>query len=94
MSTNAKSRLAPLSTAELVGRWNKHFPVGSKVRYWPERREGNGKVSATISEAELLDHRSAVVWIAGEYGSVPLSHVEPINPVAQFVRVSGEGRAA
>lgn len=66
-----------ISQNGLAAKWNKTFPVGTRVRYWTGVREGVGKVSTTKTEADLLGGHTAVVWIEGESGCVALSHVEP-----------------
>jgi hypothetical protein len=63
---------------KLVDRWNAANPVGTPVRYWTSVREGDGKRSTTITDAQLLSGHTAVVWVEGEPGCVCLSHVEVI----------------
>lgn len=61
-----------------VKHWNETTPIGSRVRYWPGRREGEGVESKTRSEAWLLGGHSAVVQVEGRGGSIALTHVERI----------------
>ena len=67
-----------LSVEALAARWNRQFPVGTRVRYWTGVREGVGRVSVTRSEAEVLGGHSAVVWVEGHSGCIGLSHIEPM----------------
>ncbi|MBL8061000.1 MAG: hypothetical protein JNK63_09835 [Chthonomonas sp.] len=66
-----------------IATWNKCYPVGTPVRFWPMALDGESKVSKTRSEATIINERSTVpvVWIEGHAGCVALSHVEPIKEV-------------
>jgi hypothetical protein len=70
----ARSTVSPIA---LAAKWNKYFPIGTRVRYWTGVREGSGKVSVTRSAAEVLSGHTAVIWIEGCVGCVALSHVQP-----------------
>jgi hypothetical protein len=74
MSELARSTVSPMA---LAAKWNKYFPIGTRVRYWTGVREGSGKVSITSTAAEVLGGHTAVVWIEGCSGCVALSHVQP-----------------
>lgn len=67
-----------MSGKALVRKWNKSFPIGTKVRYWTGVREGIGNISTTRTEAQFLGGHTPIVWIEGVSGCVALSHVEPI----------------
>jgi hypothetical protein len=74
-----------ISNDALVAKWNRTFPVGTRVRYWTFDRQGLGKVGTTRSQAEVLSGHTPVVWIEGVSGCVALTHVEPI-PLAKAVK--------
>ena len=63
----------------MVDMFNAAHSVGTRVRYWAGPREGDGTVSTTRSEAEVLGGHTAVVWIVGVRGCVALSHVQAIE---------------
>jgi len=67
-----------VSAETLAAKWNRTFPIGTRVRYWTGAREGIGKVSSTRTEASVLGGHTAVVWIEGCVGCVALSHIEPL----------------
>ncbi|PSH05165.1 MAG: hypothetical protein CXZ00_03135 [Acidobacteria bacterium] len=71
----ARSQLSP---EQLAHKWNRRFPIGTRVRYWTGTRDKPGKVSVTKSEAQVLGGHTAVLWVEGESGCISLSHVEPI----------------
>jgi hypothetical protein len=71
----ARSTFTP---EELCHKWNRRFPVGTRVRYWTGVREGLGKVSKTRTVAQVLEGHTAVVWLEDHIACVALSHVEPI----------------
>ena len=66
-----------LSPEALAHKWNRRFSVGTRVRYWTGRREGLGKISTTLTEAQVIGGHTAVVWLENQTGCVALSHVEP-----------------
>jgi len=70
----ARSTISP---AKLAEKWNRYFPIGTRVRYWSGVREGSGKISITRTQAEVLGGHTAVVWIDGYDSCVALSHVRP-----------------
>lgn len=65
-----------ITQQDVVDAWNERHSVGTPVRYWTFIREGDGKLSKTRSEAQLLSGHTAVVWVDGEPGCIALSHVE------------------
>lgn len=76
-----------LSAQALADKFNRQFPVGTRVRYWTGAREGMGKVSVTRSEAQVLGGHTAVVWVDGYRDGDPpaciaLSHIQPLPEVA------------
>jgi hypothetical protein len=70
----ARSTLTPKALAH---KWNRRFPVGTRVRYWTGVREGLGKISKTRTVAQVLGGHTAVVWLEDHNACVALSHVEP-----------------
>lgn len=60
-----------------VEAFNASTPIGSPVRYWSFRREGDGVLSRTRSAAHVKGE-SAVVWVEGYTSWIALSHVEPV----------------
>lgn len=61
-----------------VREWNEQYPVGTKVRYWPGRKEGPGTESKTRSTAWDLCG-SPVVMVEGRAGGIALTHVDVIE---------------
>lgn len=62
--------------------WNKAYPVGTTVRYWPVYPPVANIPpvdTTTRSEAWTLGDGSVVVSIAGKTGGVRLSHIEVRN---------------
>lgn len=59
----------------LCDAFNAGNPIGTVCRYWTGLRDGNSKIAATCTEAQLHGH-TAVVWFEGVTGGVALSHVE------------------
>lgn len=74
--------------AQIVEQFNRDNPIGSTVRYWssedwsiedwpiedwPRRRAGT--LSRTRTAAILLGGHTAVVWVEGRDGGIPLTHV-------------------
>lgn len=55
--------------------FNERFPIGTPVRYWTGVREGEGKVSKTRTEAQVLGGHTAVVWVEDEASCIALTHV-------------------
>ncbi|MDH2424798.1 hypothetical protein [Sphaerisporangium sp. TRM90804] len=67
-------------TASTVDAWNATVPEGTPVRYWPGRREGDGRSGRTRSAARLLGGHTPVVWVTGHSSCIALTHVEPTTP--------------
>lgn len=63
---------------ETADRWNADHPIGTKVRYWPLTREGDGVPSKTLTRAEMFCGHTAVVWVEGMRGCIALDHVEAV----------------
>lgn len=55
------------------------IPIGTKVRYWPGAREGEGRLSKTRSRVWLLGHGAPVVKVDGYTGGIALTHIEVVN---------------
>jgi hypothetical protein len=72
----ARSTVSPET---LAAKWNKTFPLGTRVRYWDSNRERIGRVSITDSEAYVTTG-VPVVCIEGRPAPCPLSQVEPLPP--------------
>lgn len=68
-----------MSERQLMEEFNSNHPIGTRVRYWPGAREGEGREGRTSSEARLLSGHTAVVFIDNFSGGVALSHVEVIH---------------
>lgn len=68
---------AAAKAAKEAAEFNDRYPVGTKVRYWPGLREGEGIEGHTRSIAwEVCG--TAVVKCTGRAGGIALSHVEPV----------------
>lgn len=65
-----------MSPVEEAEQFNKHWPVGTTVRYWTGLREGEGKLSRTRTAASVLGGHTAVVWVEDEPDCIALSHIE------------------
>lgn len=64
--------------------FNRDYPVGQRVRYWPAVRpedDSGGFESSTRSDAQVLSGHTAVVWVDGYAGCIALSHVKPLGGV-------------
>jgi len=55
--------------------WNRRFPIGTRVRYYPIQGVKKYIETTTRSEAWELGHGVAVVKINGRTGGVALSHL-------------------
>lgn len=67
----------------IVDRWNEAHPVGTRVAYWNiPSEQHNPRYSRTRTPAQVLSGHTAVVWLEGEAGCWGLSHVTPIEEVA------------
>ncbi|MBT0772326.1 hypothetical protein KIH74_25500 [Kineosporia sp. J2-2] len=62
-----------------AAQWNAENPVGTRVRYWPWTREGEGFESTTRSEAWTLPSGAPVVMVDGYPGGIYLTHLEVIS---------------
>lgn len=62
-----------------VERFNRLYPVGTPVRFWPGVREGEGQIGLTRSAAEILSGHTPVVWVTGHAGCIALTHVETLD---------------
>lgn len=60
--------------------WNRSHPIGTRVRYWPGARTGEGREAVTRSEAWTLGSGDAVVAVTGYPGGIALTHVQCIEP--------------
>lgn len=58
--------------------FNRKYPIGSLVRYWPGVKEGPGTLSQTRSEAWLIGHVPCVA-VEGFAGGISLTHVRPVR---------------
>lgn len=60
--------------------WNKKYPIGTKVRYYPIKGipeyDNKYRDSVTRSEAWTLGHGTAIVKIVGTAGGVDLDHLK------------------
>ncbi|MFC6080995.1 hypothetical protein [Sphaerisporangium aureirubrum] len=63
--------------SQAVDEWNAAVPLGTLVRYWTGRREGEGQTGRTRTEARLLGGHTPVVWVTGESSCIALTHVQP-----------------
>jgi len=72
---NATTRKAQAEALE----FNDRHAVGQAVRFWKGRKAGDGQVSRTRTEAQVLGGHTAVVWLRDAAGCVALSHVEPLE---------------
>ncbi len=61
-----------------VDAFNRRYPVGSRVRYWPSPTRCED--TRTRSAAEILAEHIAVVWLDGVPGCVALTHITVILP--------------
>lgn len=66
-----------ISKEKLVDKFNKAFPIGTRVRYWTGVREGVGRESVTKYAAALVSNQPCV-WVEGVTGCIALTHVEPV----------------
>ncbi|GAB3175103.1 hypothetical protein GCM10027059_48340 [Myceligenerans halotolerans] len=57
--------------------FNRRYPVGTTVRFWPGLRVGPGQVAATRTPAWTLPSGHAVVAVDGYPGGIALTHVTP-----------------
>lgn len=70
------SRKPPLKKLlRQVSDWNSKHKIGTRVRYWPGMREGEGRIGTTKTEASILGGHTAGVYLSAR-GFVALSHVK------------------
>ncbi len=62
-----------------AAKWNADHDIGAPVRYWPGRRQGEGRIAKTRSMAQVIGDHTAVVWVEGHSSCVALSHVEALS---------------
>lgn len=63
----------------LVALWNKHVPIGTKVKYYPIAGEEKYICEETRTPAWILSNGEALVSITGRSGGVALSHIELVE---------------
>lgn len=71
------------NAAERVAEFNAKAPVGTRVRYWPGIREGEGRLGKVRHEAYVFGEVEAVCMVTGQAGCVALSHVEVVGAECQ-----------
>lgn len=59
--------------------WNREYPPGTPVRYWPLKNGRDFIDTRTRSEAWELGHGETVVKLDGRTGGVCLSHIEVLS---------------
>jgi hypothetical protein len=65
---------------EAVEYWNSHYPVGTRVRIFPDLPEiDDFHDTETTTEAELLGGHTPVVWVREQRQRWALSHVVPLE---------------
>jgi hypothetical protein len=67
----------PKEQQRKVDDWNKRWPVGQAVTV--RRDNGEGLLTRTTSEAQMLSGHSAVIWLEGISGCYMLSRVTPVT---------------
>lgn len=71
--------MRPQTTAALERKcedFNRRYPIGQRVSV--RRDAGNGEITTTRSEAQVLSGHSAVIWLDGISGCYLLDRVTPI----------------
>lgn len=68
----------PSNEQKKAEEFNKKYPIGTPVRYWPGARHGKGCESKTRTDAQLLGNHTAVVWVENFPACLALSHIAPI----------------
>jgi hypothetical protein len=67
-------------TNELIcAAFNAYWKVGTQVRYWTGERTGEGTLSRTRTDAQVLSGHTPVVWVEGHGACISLTHVEPVG---------------
>ncbi|WP_232676708.1 DUF1643 domain-containing protein [Nocardioides sp. R-C-SC26] len=75
----ASTRPTPWPPPEAAAaEFNAKHPVGTRVRYWPGAREGEGIVSTTRTTAWVVGGQP-VVSVLGYAGGIALTHIQPIT---------------
>lgn len=64
-----------MTNEQIIDLFNRAYPVGTTVRYWPGVKRGEGTKSRTISKASDM-HGTPVVWIEGCTSCVARTHVD------------------
>lgn len=59
--------------------WNMAYPVGTSVEYHPVINEPADRIRTTRTPAQVLSGHTAVMWLNGESGCVPLDACVPIS---------------
>jgi hypothetical protein len=75
-----------------VYRFNRRFPPGTPVLFWPGCREGAGRESTTTGTAWLLGGHTPVVRVADHSSAIALTHVQPVPTTAGQEEVPGADR--
>jgi hypothetical protein len=70
----------PKEQQRKVDDWNKRWPVGQAVTV--RRDNGEGLLTKTTSEAQMLSGHSAVIWLEGISGCYLLGRVTPVTEEA------------
>lgn len=60
--------------------WNRRYPSGTPVRYFPVRGQSEHFDTQTRSDAWELASGHPVVLIEGRTGGIALSNLEPLAP--------------
>lgn len=66
---------APMRVAE----WNRLYPIGTRVRYYPVAGQGDYQAASTREKAWVELEGTPVTMIGGLAGAVSLDHLEPID---------------
>lgn len=68
--------------------WNHRYPVGTRVRFWPGAKDGEGRESVTRSAAQRLGGAGGppVVWVRDYAACIALTHVEPLAPIEEVTK--------
>ena len=74
MRTMAQQEKHATKHAEL---WNRQYPPGTKVRFYPALRGKEFRETETTSEASVLSGHTAVVSLKGETGCCAIANCEP-----------------
>lgn len=80
--SSEKRRRFAGKAAEIAGycviAWNRQHPAGTEVRYWPAKREGEGRIGRTREDARVVGG-AAAIWVDNYGGCIALSHVEVLG---------------